>query len=40
MELGVEGITIAPGFSYERAPQQDVFIKVKMLRIYSGASLE
>ena len=29
MELGVEGITIAPGFSYERAPQQDVFIKGK-----------
>ncbi len=27
MELGVEGITIAPGFSYERAPKQDVFIK-------------
>lgn len=27
MELGVEGITIAPGFNYERAPQQDVFIK-------------
>ncbi len=27
MELGVEGITIAPGFSYERAPQQDIFIK-------------
>lgn len=27
MALGVEGITIAPGFSYERAPQQDVFIK-------------
>ncbi len=26
MELGVEGITIAPGFSYEHAPQQDVFI--------------
>jgi hopanoid biosynthesis associated radical SAM protein HpnH len=25
--LGVEGITIAPGFSYERAPQQEVFIK-------------
>jgi len=25
-ELGVEGITIAPGFSYEHAPQQDVFI--------------
>ncbi|MFA5983050.1 MAG: adenosyl-hopene transferase HpnH [Methylococcaceae bacterium] len=29
MELGVEGVTIAPGFSYERAPQQDVFIKGK-----------
>jgi hopanoid biosynthesis associated radical SAM protein HpnH len=25
--LGVEGSTIAPGFSYEHAPQQDVFIK-------------
>ncbi|MGI9336347.1 MAG: adenosyl-hopene transferase HpnH [Gammaproteobacteria bacterium] len=24
--LGVEGVTIAPGFSYERAPQQDVFL--------------
>jgi hopanoid biosynthesis associated radical SAM protein HpnH len=29
MALGVEGVTIAPGFSYERAPQQDVFIKGK-----------
>jgi hopanoid biosynthesis associated radical SAM protein HpnH len=29
MELGVEGVTIAPGFSYEHAPQQDVFIKGK-----------
>lgn len=29
MELGVEGATIAPGFSYEHAPQQDVFIKGK-----------
>jgi hopanoid biosynthesis associated radical SAM protein HpnH len=28
-ELGVEGITIAPGFSYEHAPQQDVFINGK-----------
>lgn len=27
MELGVEGVTIAPGFSYEHAPQQDIFIK-------------
>ena len=32
MELGVEGITIAPGFSYERAPQQDVFIKGKAVK--------
>ena len=29
MELGVEGVTIAPGFSYEHAPSQDVFIKGK-----------
>jgi hopanoid biosynthesis associated radical SAM protein HpnH len=29
MTLGVEGVTIAPGFSYEHAPQQDVFIKGK-----------
>jgi hopanoid biosynthesis associated radical SAM protein HpnH len=28
-ELGVEGVTIAPGFSYEHAPQQDVFINGK-----------
>jgi hopanoid biosynthesis associated radical SAM protein HpnH len=28
-ELGVEGITIAPGFSYEHAPNQNVFIKGK-----------
>jgi hopanoid biosynthesis associated radical SAM protein HpnH len=27
MELGVEGVTIAPGFSYEHAPSQDIFIK-------------
>ena len=27
MALGVEGVTIAPGFSYERAPQQEVFLK-------------
>ncbi len=26
MRLDVEGITVAPGFSYERAPQQDVFL--------------
>lgn len=29
MALGVEGATIAPGFSYEHAPQQDVFIKTQ-----------
>jgi len=27
MALGVEGITISPGFSYEHAPQQEVFIQ-------------
>lgn len=26
-QLGVEGVTLAPGFSYERAPQQEVFLK-------------
>lgn len=25
-ELGVEGITVSPGFSYEHAPRQDVFL--------------
>jgi hopanoid biosynthesis associated radical SAM protein HpnH len=27
MELGVEGSTISPGYNYERAPRQDVFLK-------------
>ncbi|MEN8259660.1 MAG: adenosyl-hopene transferase HpnH [Pseudomonadota bacterium] len=27
VELGVEGVTISPGFSYEHAPRQDIFIK-------------
>ena len=27
MSLGVEGITMSPGFNYERAPRQDVFLK-------------
>jgi len=26
MEMGVEGITISPGYSYSRAPRQDVFM--------------
>ncbi len=26
MELGVEGVTISPGYGYERAPRQDVFL--------------
>lgn len=26
MGLGVEGITVSPGYSYERAPQQEIFI--------------
>ncbi len=29
MALGVEGVTISPGYSYERAPRQDVFLKRK-----------
>ncbi|MDZ7735843.1 MAG: adenosyl-hopene transferase HpnH [Gammaproteobacteria bacterium] len=27
MEIGVEGTTISPGYEYERAPRQDVFLK-------------
>jgi hopanoid biosynthesis associated radical SAM protein HpnH len=27
MALGLEGVTISPGFSYEHAPRQDVFIR-------------
>jgi hopanoid biosynthesis associated radical SAM protein HpnH len=27
MDLGIEGITIAPGFNYERASQHDLFLK-------------
>ena len=27
MKLGVEGVTISPGYSYERAPKQDAFLK-------------
>ncbi len=27
--LGIEGVTVAPGFSYERAPQREVFLQRK-----------
>ncbi len=27
MELGVEGVTVSPGFDYRRAPRQDVFLE-------------
>ena len=27
MGMGVEGVTISPGYNYERAPRQDVFLK-------------
>jgi hopanoid biosynthesis associated radical SAM protein HpnH len=27
MQAGVEGVTISPGYNYERAPRQDVFLK-------------
>ncbi|MFP3869744.1 MAG: adenosyl-hopene transferase HpnH [Syntrophobacteria bacterium] len=29
MALGVEGITVSPGFNFENAPQQEVFLKRK-----------
>lgn len=29
MKLGVEGVTISPGYNYERAPRQDVFLQRK-----------
>lgn len=29
MDLGVEGVTISPGYNYERAPRQDVFLRRK-----------
>ena len=32
MTLGIEGVTISPGFSYEHAPQQDMFIKGKEIK--------
>ncbi len=27
VELGVEGVTISPGYSYQRAPQQEIFLR-------------
>jgi hopanoid biosynthesis associated radical SAM protein HpnH len=27
MELGVEGVTVSPGYSYQHAPQQEVFLR-------------
>jgi hopanoid biosynthesis associated radical SAM protein HpnH len=27
MDLGIEGVTISPGYNYERAPRQDVFLQ-------------
>lgn len=36
-ELGVEGITVSPGYSYEFAPQQDVFLpKNKSKDLFRG----
>jgi len=34
MELGVEGITISPGYSYEKAPDQEHFFKRKKAKEY------
>ena len=36
MELGVEGVTIAPGFNYEKAPDQKAFIKAKGVKRLFG----
>lgn len=37
MTLGVEGITVSPGYSYERAPQQDVFLeRAESKRLFRG----
>ena len=27
MDMGVEGVTISPGYNYERAPQQEIFLQ-------------
>jgi hopanoid biosynthesis associated radical SAM protein HpnH len=32
MELGVEGMVISPGYSYEKAPNQDIFLARKQSR--------
>jgi len=32
-ELGVEGVTISPGFSYEHAPKQDIFIQSEATKV-------
>jgi len=32
MELGAEGVTISPSYSYERAPKQDIFLQRKESR--------
>ncbi|MDL1872678.1 adenosyl-hopene transferase HpnH [Deltaproteobacteria bacterium PRO3] len=34
MELGVEGLTISPGFSYEKAPDQDHFLSKKRTQAF------
>jgi hopanoid biosynthesis associated radical SAM protein HpnH len=35
MTLGIEGITISPGYSYEKAPRQDVFLpRVKSKQLF------
>ena len=38
-ELKVDGITISPGFAYERAPDQEHFIKRSNTKIFSEMSL-
>lgn len=37
MDLGVEAINVSPGFNYERAPRQDVFLKrSKSKKLFRG----
>lgn len=34
MDLGVEGITVSPGYSYEKAPNQDKFLRREQTKQY------
>ena len=40
MELGVDGIMISPGYAYEKAPQQDIFLKNEQTKAWFRKALE